>query len=193
MLILLLLSQSYAAPTGYTVSKADTQGCELSLGPANSAGVVPMYADCHWKGATMARYEQVLSDWPGHVNVFSTVIESTVQKTVGDKVLIHQVHKTGGIANREVVLWGTHGQVDGYSRHSWAKAKDPLEPAKGNVVVAFHEGYWQAKVDPAGGIHVIHELYYGPGGSVPSFLVRWFQVGGLETSMKEMRTALNAQ
>lgn len=188
----LLLSAALAAPAGWNVTDASADGgtCELSLGPAESDGVVPMRAECAWKDVTLDQFKTAQAAWGNHDDFFSTVVESTV-KTPGDKALVYQKHSSRGIADREVLLWMWHEDVDGYDRYAWSTASEQaLTVVDGNVRCGKSVGYWSAKAEASGGIRVVHVLSYDPGGSVPGFLVRWFQTSGLAANATELHQAL---
>ena len=192
LVALSLATPVFAAPAGYTVTKS-VDGCELSLGPAESDGVVPMRAECVWPDASMAKFDQHVGNWDEHDLFFTAVVDSDVRRVEGNKALVYQKHRSKGISDREVMLWMQHTVVDGYDRYSWTKAKgEPLTPIDGNVLCDRSDGFWQAKTGPAGGILVVHSLSYKPGGSVPGFLVRWFQTSGLEANVTELHAYLTS-
>lgn len=190
MLPLLVLSAAIAAPAGYKVSVAAHDGCELSLGPAAKDGVVPMHAECDWADVTLARFTAVMGDWRKHADVFAVIVTSEVRKA-GDRALVYQLQRTKGISDREVLMWMWHSTEGGAERYAWSTAADqPLEVASGNVRCVRTEGYWQAAARPEGGVHVVHHLEYDPGGYVPGFMVRAFQVDGLKTNLSEVHAAV---
>lgn len=192
-MLTLLIGAALAAPQGYTVTKTTDDGCELSLGEPEADGVVPMRAECTWTDVDLATFERKLGDWAGHDEIFEVVVDSTVQQTDGDRALVYQKHRSKGISDREILLWMKHDTIDDWERYAWTRATgEALEVADGNVAAARSDGYWQAKAAPGGGIVVVHWLAYDPGGSVPGFLVRWFQTSGLETNVAEMHAALKA-
>ncbi len=158
---------AHGAPAGYSVTEADADGCELSLGPADATGVVPMHDD-----------------------IWSAVVTSDIREA-GDRALVWQTHQSKGIANREVLLWMKHETVGGADRYTWTQAGDrPLTLTEGNVATGKDDGYWQVQADPRGGVKIVHHLEYDPGGSVPGFMVRWFQTSGLKANLAEARAAL---
>lgn len=188
MITLLLTGAALAAPPGYNVTKTGSSGCELSLGPAEADGVVPMRAECYWPEASLDKFKAVFGDWEKHDDVFSTVVESKVQRSEAGRALVYQKHRNSGIADREILLWMKSEQVDGWTRYSWTKAKgETLTVADGNVETPRSDGYWQAKASPDGGILVQHTLSYAPGGSVWGWVVRAFQTSGLEATVAEAR------
>ena len=190
-MLLTFLGTALAAPAGYNVTVAAHDGCELSLGPAARDGVIPMHAECDWADTTIDKFRAVMGSWTRHADVFTVIVSSEVRRTEGERALVYQLQHTKGISDREVLMWMWHTMADGADRYAWTTAGDePLTVQDGNVRCARSDGYWQAAANPAGGIHVVHQLEYAPGGSVPGFLVRWFQTSGLETNLSEVHAAV---
>lgn len=192
MIVAWLAAAALAAPDGWTVTEQTYEGCELSLGPADKAGVVPMRAECWWPEVTMQSWTTKMGNWAYHDEIWTAVAQSEVKRNAGDRVLVWQRHQAKGIADREVLLWMWHEtRPDGAERYAWTKAsEEALLVADGRVEVAASDGYWEARPDPQGGVRIVHELRYAPGGSVPGFLVRWFQGSGFETNVAECRKAM---
>jgi hypothetical protein len=187
----LLVSAALAAPSGYSIAVASYDGCEISLGPTMKDGVVPIHAECYWPDASIDKFKAVMSDWHRHADVFTVVVDSDIVRQDGDRTLVHQLHRSKGISDREVLQWMTHTVVDGFDRYGWTTAADqPLTVKDGNVRTARADGYWQAKADPRGGILLVNHLEYDPGGSVPGFLVHWFQTSGTETNLTEVHAVV---
>lgn len=189
MLPLLLALSVAAAPPGYSVSKKDVHGCELSLGPVQADGVRPMRAECRWPEVTPERFAAVVGDWAAHADIFESVTTSRVVEP-GARAVVHQVHRNGGIADRELMVSMWNESVDGWDRYAWTLSDRAFTPADGNVKTLRNDGFWEARPLPGGGVEVRHALEYAPGGSVPNWIVRMFQTGGLEASCKDMRAAL---
>jgi hypothetical protein len=187
----LLLPLLLAAPPGYTVVK-EASGCQLMNGTKDANGLRPLRAECHWPEVTPERTHAALKAFADHDLYFSAVAESTLQRTEGTRSLVHQVHTAKGINDREVLLWMEAVPVDGDGiRYRWSMAKgESLELRKGNVATAHDEGYWEARPHPEGGVSVSYYLDYGPGGKVPGFVVRWFQVSGLVDIVTELHEYL---
>lgn len=183
----LLAAAVAAVPSGYTEIKAGN-GCKIYKGPATAAGIVPVYASCDWPDVAPAKLHARLADWEQHDEIWSTVGSSTTKKTEGSRSLVHQVHTLSSISNREVELWMEKKTVPGGFQYAW-KSGPPVTPAKGNVATTSSEGFWQV-TDGSQGSHVEYALTYDPGGSVPGFLVRWFQASGTLTSTEELRAAV---
>jgi hypothetical protein len=192
MLVSLVLSTALAAPPGYKVTKtADNDACELSLGPAGNDGVVPMHAECYWADVSIDKFNTKMAKYSDHDDYFQSVVTSDVRSTSGDRTLVWQQHHSSGISDREVLLWMKHSVENGFDRYGWTLATEQkLDVQSGHVAADRDDGWWEAKADPKGGIRVIHELNYGPGGSVPGFIVRAFQSGGLQTNVEDLHAAL---
>lgn len=192
MLIYTLLSTALAAPPGFHVSET-YEGCELSLGPADASGVIPMHAECHWPELSPATFKAAMSRFEDHAKVWSSVQSSTAVRTEGARTLARQVHLSKGISNREVMMWLEGVDVDGGWRFQWTKAAEPFTLTDGYVLPSKDDGFCQGTAHPDGGLSVVYQLSYDPGGSVPGFLVRWFQTSGLEAIVHELRVYLAAQ
>lgn len=189
-MLTLLLSTALAAPSGYKVTVADHDGCELSLGPEMSDGVVPIQAECYWPDVTLDKFKAVMGSWSKHADVFTVIVKSEVRRTSGDRALVYQLQRTKGISDREILQWMWHTTVEGAERYAWTTAaEESLTVIDGNVRAERSDGYWQAAADARGGVRVSHHLEYAPGGSVPGFLVRWFQTSGVEANLDEVHAA----
>ena len=99
---------------------------------------------------------------------------------------MYQLHKASGISDREIFLVLAHEDIAGGKRFTWTKA--PVqEGMKGNVEIEVDTGKWEVTAAPGGGSKVVYELRYAAGGSVPSFMVRWFQGAGIQALLGELR------
>ncbi|MCA9491428.1 MAG: hypothetical protein KC621_15960 [Myxococcales bacterium] len=181
----LLTTAALAAPPNYRPTRS-TEHCQMFLGPAMDNGVVPMHAECTWPGVTLEKADALFSSWASHDEIFSSIVSSEVERMDGGVAYVRQVHRAKGISDREALLKMQKTQVDGGLRFGWT-----LEPSEardsGHVMVAFDTGYWEFRDGPDG-LVVVDHLEYDPGGSVPGFLVRWFQTSGLETVLSELET-----
>lgn len=190
MIHLLLIATALAAPANYKKTK-EAEGCTLYLAPAIGTDV-PMYAECTWPEVKFEKIDALLSKWDAHDDYFGSVEVSETVRVDGDRTLSRQVHVSSGIANREVLLWMKKEPVaNGGFKYSWTKASDPLKLTDGYVEAAKDDGHWEVTPNPAGGVDVKYWLVYDPGGSVPGFLVRMFQTGGLHQIVTDMRTWAN--
>jgi len=185
MIAALVVSMALAAPAGFKVTK-NTDHCELSLGPALPNGVVPMRAECHWPNLAPERLHALFGAWGDHDLYFSSVTSSDVLRTDGSRVWVKQVHQAKGISDRECILAMEKTSIEGGSKYAWTLDNGDLEPGKGRVEVGHDDGYWEITAHPEGGTRAVHQLAYDPGGSVPGFLVRWFQTSGLTAVVEEI-------
>ncbi|MCB9672669.1 MAG: hypothetical protein H6734_24540 [Alphaproteobacteria bacterium] len=189
MIALLVVATALAAPAGYSPTK-QVNGCQLYLGPRDADGVTPMAAECHWPEVTIASFDAKLADWNLHDEIFSSVAESRVLRVEGGRSLVKQTHVSSGISDREIIISGQRVALDdGGFRYEWRPSGQPIELQKGNVECPRSEGFWQVRPSPEGGVLVSYELHYDPGGSVPGFLVRWFQTSGLTEILTNARAA----
>jgi len=184
-MIITLLGLAIAAPPGFKVSKTTTH-CELSLGAPLGNGVVPMRAECHWADIAPEKVHALMAAWADHDLYFSAVSASDVLRTDGSRVWVHQVHVAKGISDREAILVMEKKPIPGGFRYGWTLDNAGLTVATDRVAAAWDDGFWEVSAHPQGGTLAVHQLAYDPGGSVPSFLVRWFQTSGLTAVVEEL-------
>lgn len=166
----------------------DPLGCDVANGE-DRGGVVPVRATCEWPDRSLAQVEAVLADLEGQAAVFDALEASEVVGTVDGELLQRQVHVAPAITNREVVVaWRTQQLADGV-RHGWRVAEDQSATRGVGLMPARHEGAWELHEAPTGGVVVVYEASYAPGGSVPTFLVRWFQGGGVRGVLANLHEA----
>lgn len=191
MLALLPLS-ALAAPSGFSPS-GTTADCSLFTGPKSAQGTTPLLAECHWKDVTLAELDTHFSNWESHDEVFSAIAESVVQRTEGGVAYVHQVHTAKGISDRECVLKMTKSSVGEGLKFAWTLDPAALAVADGRVQVEKDDGHWLFEPHPEGGVKVTYLLDYGPGGSVPYLLVRWFQGSGFTAAIDELHSWIAAK
>ncbi len=179
------------APEGFQKAKT-ANDCTIYKGPADADGVIPVFADCHWPEIPPEKLHALEYDWEGHSKVFSTVESSKIVKKDGDRARVHQVHALSGVSNREVEVWMWREEVPGGYQYNW-KSDTPVTPADGNVATAKHIGFWRITKHPEGGSRAEYQLSYDPGGSVPGFMVRWFQTSGTVDTTTELRAAATSK
>lgn len=184
-MIILLVTTALAAPPGFKVTK-NTDHCELSLGPALGNGVVPMRAECHWPDLEPARLQGMMAALADHDLYFSSVVSSDVVRSDGARTWVKQVHRAKGISDREAILVMETTKVGDAQHYGWALDNGDLVASSGNVLVGYDDGFWEFSAHPDGGTKAVHQLAYDPGGSVPGFLVRWFQTSGLTAVVEEI-------
>jgi len=190
MIVVLVLSAALAVPPDYQVTKEDVEGCTLMLGPREADGVVPMRAECHWPDITLEKFDGFFKEWGDHDLSFSTVEASDVIGSEGGKLQVRQVHVTKGISDRFIILDGERVEVEGGYRYQWTRSSHTETAPDGMVEAIRSDGYWEATAAEAGGVNVVHQLSYDPGGRVPGFLVRWFQTGGLAGIVTDLHAYL---
>lgn len=187
MLPVLLALAAAAPPEGY-VEEKQAEGCVLYKGPAERDGVQPMRAECHWPKVRPEALAEALSDYEAYDELIFAITDSRViQRDEDGSALVHQVQVTKGIAPREVVLRMRTEVRDDATRVSWKSETVKMELVTGHVVAPRNDGAWEVGPHPEGGSRVVHEIAYDPGGNVPGWVVRWFQVGGMLQVMKEVR------
>lgn len=186
-LLPLLFAAAFAAPAGFTSVKS-ADGCTLFKG-VEEAGVTPMRAECHWADVEPGALTAKLSDYEGYDELIFAITTSAVIGERDGAKLVHQVQETRGIAPREVVIAMRTEATDGTTRVSWKTAEAKLELVDGHVLSPRNDGAWEVSAHPDGGARVIHEIAYDPGGSVPGWVVKWFQVGGMLQVMEEVHAA----
>lgn len=185
MILLLALTAAQAVPPDYKVTKSDIVGCQLMLGPREADGVVPMRAECVWPDITLEKWDGVFQDWASHDEIFTTVQTSEILEVQGEVSYVSQLNVTKGISDRVLILEMKREPIEGGFRYAWTKSSREPEVPKGAVITGRSDGSWEVTTNPSGGINAVHQLSYDPGGSVPGFMVRWFQTSGLASIVEE--------
>jgi hypothetical protein len=179
----LALLLSLPALAGWTPNGAEN-GCTFFLG-AEEAGVQPVRAECDWSVAP-ERVQRVVADTGLHDEVFSTIERSdNAGPAPGGGTLFQQVHVATGMSDRGATVHYTEETIPGGTRYAWrlAAAQRPTDL----VPCSLDTGKWEITSNGKGGTRVVYELRYDPGGSVPGFLVRWFQGPGTKTLVGELK------
>jgi hypothetical protein len=184
--VLLAVTPVLAAPPAGFKEITTGNDCTVWRGPADAEGIAPVHAECSWPDVDPRKLHAALGDWAGHAKVHDTVLTSVVEKTEGGRSLVRQEHKLSGVSNREVAIWMEKKDVPGGAVYSWTHDA-PVTPKKGNVATTKHVGSWTVTDREGGGADVVYTLAYNPGGSVPGFLIRWFQGSGTITTTEELR------
>lgn len=188
---MLLLALAGAAPPDFRETRTDVaDGCTLYLGPAESDGVVPMRAECTWPDVTVDQFKTAYGDWTKHAEIYQSIGSSVLVSSTGNTATVRQTHEAGGIKTREMVIDGTTTERTDGVRYEWHKNPGDQGITSGNVEATRSDGYWDVTTRPEGGVFAVHQLSYEPGGSVPGFLVRWFQTGGLQAIAEDTRAAV---
>jgi len=185
----LLLSLALAAPPGFE-PVGEGAGCQLFRGPVHADGTQPIRAECHWPDVAPRRLEGLLTRFDRLDELIPPVVRSEIVRTEGPRALVHQVAQVRGIAPRQVLVWMERTASDGAVRVSWVTASgERLDLLPRHVRAPRNDGAWEVAPHPDGGSRVVHEVTYDPGGSVPAWVVRWAQAGGLRDVMETVRAA----
>ena len=165
-------------------------GCIRYRG-AKRAQVIPMRVICIWPVSARALKRVIKA--PQHFDrCFSRVEKSELIDTAtlarGFKLIrVYQVHNASPASDRALYIDYREEQVGGAWRMRFEKSPpSQVEPITDFVEVKQNQGYWQVEAHPQGA-KLTFEGRYDPGGSVPSFLVRWFLSGGVQSMMDELR------
>ncbi len=192
MLLLLTTLALASAPEGYEAMKEGAD-CTIYKGPEEPDGVSPMVAICHWKEVDPKGLIAKLSDYAAYDDLIFGIVSSDVKRVDGDRTLVHQVQTTKGIATREVLIWMKTEASEKGTTVSWTTAaEEPLVVAEGNIRSPRNDGAWEVGPHPEGGSQIRHTIAYAPGGNVPGWVVRWFQVGGMLKVMTEVRATASS-
>lgn len=181
----MLLLLTHVALAGWTETAREND-CVFFVGD-RVGSYAPVRAECDWPIAP-EKLQKLLAYNPGHADYFSSVVSAKVLSPApGGGEFVVQVHQASGISDREVVLLMKAEPITGGMRYTWTKHSDQSKASGANVETVTDTGKWEVTSKGAGS-HVVYELLYDPGGSVPSFLVRSFQGSGTRTLVGELRT-----
>lgn len=184
-LFFLLLPTLGAVPKGYTDLNHDKNGCTYYIGPTLPSGYASLRGECEWTNLSAERLDSLLSNLTLHDEIFEVISETTLLGQGEGGTLIRQVHVTSGLSDRQVDLVFKREVKGDTIIHHWTKAStqspgDRVEPDTDN-------GRWEFTPMSTGGVRVVSELLYEPGGTVPGFVVRWFQNTGFVQIVEDLR------
>lgn len=165
---------------------ASYRGCTIRIGAPIASGVQPLRAECHWADVTAASVAEVLSHPDGFGRfIVSLKEERMVSSDAAGSVVWQHVEPGWGLAPREdrIVVQNTALQ-DGHVR--WQLDPLPFPTPAGVVLMPRNEGEWRVTAAADGGVDVVHELLLDPGGSVPTWVVNWFQTYGMSDALKRL-------
>lgn len=186
--LLSLASPALAAPAGFKQVKAHG-GCEFYVGPKQASGFSQVHVDCLWDDVTSAGLDATLTDLEGHARVHSTISSAKVLSQAGGGTVVRQIHKQSGISPRQADMRFVRTSSGPAITWSWSMNPEQTPVDDGHVRIGKNNGSWAFEPAPAGGLRVIYKLDYEPGGSVASWLVRWFQTSAVVAFVDEMRSA----
>ncbi len=172
-----------AAAAGWTES-ASKNDCTFYVGE-RLGDFAPVRAECNWP-VDPAKLQALIAKLEDHDQYFSSVKVAEKLPAAG---LYRQVHVAAGISDREIILEMGSTSIEGGTQYWWKKAADQSALTGAGVEAVDDYGKWEVTANADGTAHVVYELFYNPGGSVPSFLVRSFQGSGMQQLVGELRTA----
>lgn len=173
----LLPAAALAVPKGYTDLNRDQDGCSFYAGPTLPSGFAVQRAECEWDNVSAERLDALLSELALHAELFPLVERATPQGPAEDGTLVRQHHRVSGLGERQVDLIFTRAQQEQAVVHSFRMAT--TQPGAEGLVPAACAGRWELSPRPSGGVRVVHELHYEPGGKVPPVVQRALQATGI--------------
>lgn len=189
--MLWILSTALAAPADYEKAKS-ANGCTAYVGPEAASGIGPVQVECHWPEQNVEAIDALLGDVGIHDDIFTLIVESTVKSETDGVSAVKQVHNSPPLDQRELVQLMGRKEADGVITHWWKKAPDQPAVASDHVLPDTNDGQWILQEHPKGGVSLIYQLNYAPGGSVPSFVIRAFQTGGVLDFLGDLRAYATA-
>jgi hypothetical protein len=184
LLVLALMVLPNVALAGWTQT-AETNGCVFFKAEADAEGVQAVRAVCDWDVAPKD-LQRLLAKHADHDLYFSSVSHCDVLGSANGVDRAWQRHEAAGITAREVVVDMWSEPIPGGLRFNWKKSANQTGLTGDGVEVVKDTGKWEVTEGKNGGSHVVYELAYGPGGMVPSFVVRWFQGAGTQALVGEL-------
>lgn len=186
--MLAVLIAAGLAHAGWT--KTDQEhGCTFFRGETEASGATAVRVECAWD-LDPAALRAVLGAPGGHHRIFASLKESETLSRAGGVVRVRQVHHASGASDREVVVDVTTHDVPGGQRYVWTKSSDQSGRRTDGVEPELTDGFWEV-TDRAGGVRLVYETRYLAGGSVPAFLVRWFQGAGIKAVIGDLRAHMD--
>ncbi len=182
MLALLFVSSALA---GWTMTN-ESNDCKFYKGEPNANEIVPLRAECDWP-LEPTKLQGLIAKIDDHNLYFSSVAVSRVVASNAGEHNVYQVHVATGIADREAMLLYSDQPIEGGHQYSWKVNPDQTGIGGDKVRLEDDQGKWEVTANAGGGAHVVYELLYDAGGSVPGFVVRWFQGSGVRTLVGELR------
>lgn len=183
-----LLLAAQATPDGFVETRS-TQQCTFSVGPARASGVSPIHAACRWPHISLAAVDAAFGDFSSSARIHETVAEATVTRRAPGVTEVLEIHTAPTIAPRQAHLRYTRAATDRVVRWRW-ELTDPQPPLRPRHLAELENtGSWTFTAPPGGGVEVIHQLTYEPGGSVPAWLIRLFQTRAVSRFCDELHAA----
>ena len=106
-------------------------------------------------------------------------------KRAKDFTIIHQIHKDRRMTPREAMIIYQKEQKENRIIHKWKLSDIQPAPQQDHLLIKEHQGQWEIKEHPSGGVQCHYESTYLPGGSIPAWLVRQFQTSEIIRMIEE--------
>jgi len=185
-----LISIISAAPLHYDLVERQ-RDCSFFTGPVQESGSLPIRAECHWKDISLKTMDLFLDDYEGQTETYSSVAETKILQRLNDITLVYQVHKDKRMSPREGTIEYTKINYGQRIVHTYKLSEFQAPPKLKHVILKEHQGIWSIEKHPDGGIKCIYESTYLPGGSIPAWLVRQFQVLEVMRLIEETRSSVS--
>lgn len=186
-LTLCLATAAWAVPKGYT-EVAQDHDCQLLRGPEKASGVAPVRAECEWTDRSLEQLDAALSQPAAWSQMFSGLTTSRVVEQGDGATRMLWVHSAKGLSDRvHHVLVTRNALGNGTVVHGWSMTEEQPEPGDGRLVPAADTGRWELTAIPSGGVKVVFERQYEPGGKIPGLVMRWLKTEAVFTQLSELR------
>lgn len=175
-----------AAPEGFE-HVGNKSGCELYLGPVHADGTATLRAECAWPDVDYASFQAKLARNDAWHHYLDCLTDTRVVGAEGDRQLVWQRQEVPGVSPREDQVWMWSTRTATGWRYSWEASPAPFAASKDAVVVERNEGFWEVSPLPGGGVHLVNETTYDPGGWIPLWLVRALQGSASADALADLR------
>ena len=167
----------------------EEEGC-LRYKGSKQGDILPIKIVCTWPLSTKA-VQKVLSRPQHYHRCFSRVKKSRLIHTPSKPkslIRVYQIHDGSPASDRAVYLdYVIKQRVNEWIlRFQQSPQGEVASIDEKWVTVKAHKGIWTVSKHTKG-VQVSLQSMYDPGGSVPSFLVRWFMGSGVQKMMNELR------
>ena len=185
-LVFLILILAVPIASADWTSVGNKHGCEIYKGETED-DIAPIRAVCDWPISTNSVIQTL--DHPGDLEtVFSTVEQSAVlESELNGAELVYQSYRKTIFFRREVVLTMSSEFIPDGRRFSWKKASDQSALTGDRIEIDRTENLWEV-TGTEDRCHIVLELSFAPGGSVPAFLIGWLQGAGVKEQLGELRS-----
>lgn len=145
---------------------------------------------CTWPDVSAAALETLFDRFDDYQRFVWAMTDSSIRRQEEDRALVWQRQTVPGTAPREMLVWlSATANASGSKTYTWTTAEnEPMTTPSGVVRALRNDGRWEIHPRTEGGVEVVFEILYSPGGWVPDWLVRWCQTLGASRMMNEIRT-----